>query len=485
MMMIYCFPLVLISLTIIVSQCNGFALESSSESKKVFTFTIEPIKMKPSTLAYFQKNPEIYYGLLCDRDNARMNYLVGVGTSMNTSQGGNDIVFKPVSPKTELGWSFSVLVPIGKPLQIQPLLLDTGSGMTWFMCQPDCVRCHPVRQGDTIYPIYDQTKSDTDLRVDCGNEDCESRYSSCVDDDHLWCKFRIDYADNDYAKGDLIYDMLVLGGRENMYPMGCSRDTTYNNPSTSGILGLAQGSLSLAERIIRNYKDLSVFSYCLSPDNSTSLIFSGDYVSMLSSSTKQLSNQEIFYTNMITNPSRPVWYYVDLVGISIGSGEIIEGTEEPVFHISGESGGVFIDSGFTFTTLVPEAYKAVTKAFKEMVSGLSGWVPFRPVGGLSTCYNLSSVSRPIEFHSLNFHFRKAESPEEGRRNYDDDEHFKLELAFDNVMTMVNRQYTNLYCLALTETKSGISIIGMINQRNIRMDFGFQFNFSLLAGTGHG
>ncbi|KAI4369827.1 hypothetical protein MLD38_018230 [Melastoma candidum] len=73
---------------------------------------------------------------------------------------------------------------------------------------------------------------------------------------------------------------------------------------------------------------------------------------------------------MIRNPKLSIFYYVELVGISV-RGRRIAGIKPSMFRLSPTgNGGVIVDSGTLVTRLVQPAYTFLRQTFREGASNL-------------------------------------------------------------------------------------------------------------------
>lgn len=125
------------------------------------------------------------------------------------------------------------------------------------------------------------------------------------------------------------------------------RDYHYLSDQTVGVMGLGRGSLSIASQGYRSIN--GSFSYCLPSLNGNAgfLIFG--------------SQREEFglvqFTPMLHNPTAPSYYFVDLIGLSVG------GKMLPIPASVFRDVGTVLDTGTVVTYLPEAAYLALHSEF--------------------------------------------------------------------------------------------------------------------------
>ncbi|KAM0056494.1 putative nepenthesin [Helianthus debilis subsp. tardiflorus] len=209
-----------------------------------------------------------------------------------------------------------------------------------------------------------------------------------------------------------------------------------------GLVGLGRGPLSLVSQLKQ-----SKFSYCLtsisdetSSQNPTSTLVMGSLAT-------ETANSSVYTTPLIKNPSHPSFYYLSLVGISVGNVDLP--IKKSTFAVGSDgTGGMIIDSGTTITYLQESAFELVKK---EFVSQMILNVDNSDSTGLDLCFELpeddGSGETTIEIPKLVFHFDGA----------------SLDLPGENYM--IGDVKSGLVCLAMGSS-SGISIFGNIQQQNM-------------------
>ncbi|XP_020221197.1 aspartic proteinase PCS1 [Cajanus cajan] len=260
---------------------------------------------------------------------------------------------RPSSPynyKLEFKYWMALIVelPIGTPPQVQPMLLDTGSHLSWIQCHKKA----PKRPPPTA--SFDPSLSSTFSILPCTHPLCKPRIpdftlpTSC--DQNRLCHYSYFYADRTYAEGNLVKEKFTFS--PSLFTprliLGCATQST----DPRGILGMNRGRLSFASQ-----SKITKFSYCVPPRGSTPTgsFYLGNnpnshtfrYVQMLTfSNTQRMPNLD------------PLAYTVPLQGIRIGAKKL--SISPRVFRPdAGGSGQTIVDSGSEFTYLVSEAYDKV------------------------------------------------------------------------------------------------------------------------------
>ena len=152
------------------------------------------------------------------------------------------------------------------------------------------------------------------------------------------------------------------------------------------------------------------------------------------------------FTPLISNPNLDTFYYVELIGISVG-GVRVRGVYPSLFKLdSAGNGGVIIDSGTSVTRLTRPAYTALRDAFRAGARHLKRGPEFSL---FDTCYDLSGQSS-VKVPTVVLHFRGADMP----------------LPATNYLIPVDENGS--FCFAFAGTISGLSIIGNIQQQGFRV-----------------
>ena len=340
-------------------------------------------------------------------------------------------------------------IGIGTPLTDAFMVLDTGSDVVWIQCSP-CRKCYT--QTD---PIFDPSKSRSYATIPCDSLLCRGLDSGGCNTRRNSCLYQVSYGDGSATTGEFSTETLTFRGgtRIGRVAFGCGHDNEGLFVAAAGLLGLGRGRLSFPSQVGRRFGRR--FSYCLvdrtspGPTNRTSsaIIFGPSAVPQSGSAV---------FTPMLRNPSLDTFYYVELVGISVGGSRVsgLLASDLKLDPATGK-GGVIVDSGTSVTRLARPAYAAVRDAFK------AGAVGLKPAAGFSlfdTCYDLSGKTE-VKVPTVVLHFKGVT----GSAATAD-----LSLPAENYLIPVDTQ--GVFCFAFAGTDNGISIVGNIQQQGFRVIF---------------
>ncbi|KAJ9567926.1 LOW QUALITY PROTEIN: hypothetical protein OSB04_003892 [Centaurea solstitialis] len=240
------------------------------------------------------------------------------------------------------------------------LIVDTGSDITWVQCQP-CGSCYNQQE-----PLFNPSQSPTYKSVVCKSTTCENLEfatgkSGVCGVNSTNCNYSVSYGDGSYTEGDLASDNLVIGTVPiEGFVFGCGRDN-------SGLFGGASSAFDG----FSNYR-------CFWRDFLVLFTFGDGFgIGFANSRERNFRLQEfhpVSYTNLLSNPMMPTFYFLNLTGISIGGVSL----QDPSFG----KREMLIDSGTVITRLPPSIYKVVKSEFLNQFSGFPkapgpfpSWIP--------------------------------------------------------------------------------------------------------------
>ncbi|KAI5058921.1 hypothetical protein GOP47_0027091 [Adiantum capillus-veneris] len=328
---------------------------------------------------------------------------------------------------------YFIRVGVGTPPRQVYMVVDTGSDILWMQCAP-CVDCY-----EQVGPIFNPAFSSSYRRIACSSPMCRMlELHGCASRSNV-CIYQVAYGDGSFTEGEFsMEDVSFKGATMENIAMGCGHDNEGLFAGAAGLFGLGGGALSFPSQVGTQIS--RIFSYCLMDrdrDGASSLIFGQAGIP-----------RGTMFTPLLRNPYLDTFYYVTLVGISVGGSMLTIPEEAFKMDVSG-NGGVIVDSGTSVTRLVEVAYGPLRSAFREAMSGL----PF--AGGFSlfdTCYDLSGRGT-VKVPLLSLHFEGGA---------------EMVLPATNYVIPVDGQGT--YCLAFASTAGGLSIIGNIQQQGFRVVF---------------
>ncbi|XP_051145650.1 aspartyl protease AED3-like [Andrographis paniculata] len=265
---------------------------------------------------------------------------------------------------------------LGTPPQTLFVAVDTSNDAAWVPCA-GCVGCSAV--------AFDHAKSSTFKTVPCGATQC-SQVPNPSCGGGAACGFNLTYGGSTIAAA-LVQDNITLATDTiSGYTFGCIQAATGTSVPAQGLLGLGRGPLSLISQTASLYQ--STFSYCLPAYKS--LNFTGSLRLGAAAQPPRIRT-----TQLLKNPRRSSFYYVNLVGIKVGR-RGVAGIPPAAFAFDPNTGaGTIFDSGTVFTVLVKAAYVAVRDEFRRQMGNAS----VSALGGFDTCYTV-----PITVATMTFKF---------------------------------------------------------------------------------
>ncbi|CAN8310901.1 unnamed protein product [Cochlearia groenlandica] len=323
-------------------------------------------------------------------------------------------------------------IGVGTPARYVYMVLDTGSDIVWLQCAP-CRKCYS--QTD---PIFDPRKSRTYSTIPCSSPLCRRLDSAGCNTRRKTCLYQVSYGDGSFTVGDFSTETLTFRrNRVKGVAVGCGHDNEGLFVGAAGLLGLGKGRLSFPGQTGRRFSQK--FSYCLVDRSASakpsSVVFGNAAVSRTAK-----------FTPLLSNPKLDTFYYVELLGISVG-GTRVPGVAASLFKLDKiGNGGVIIDSGTSVTRLTRPAYIAMRDAFRVGAKSLKRAPDFSL---FDTCFDLSNQNE-VKVPTVVLHFRGAD----------------VSLPATNYLIPVDTN--GKFCFAFAGTMSGLSIIGNIQQQGFRV-----------------
>ncbi|XP_039138990.1 probable aspartyl protease At4g16563 [Dioscorea cayenensis subsp. rotundata] len=390
-------PLLLFSLLILFPFCS-----SSDETPKI-TLQLNHVKLTS------HRDPFHYLATLVNASLLRARHIRNHQTTPKLSEA-------PLYPHAYGGYSFSL--GFGTPPQPIPVLLDTGSDVTWIPCTSSysCRKCSSPSNPIPKIPTFFPKRSSSVRLLGCKNPKCSWFHSQdtldscrdCPSNSSTQCPklcppYIIIYGSGSTA-GILLSETLDLGDRtvEN-FTVGCS---VYSIAQPAGgIAGFGRGVVSLPAQV-----GAKRFSYCLVSRRFDDV--DGKAGSVVIGGEQEDSAAGLSFTPMRKNPNiKPgsaasVYYYVDLKKITVG-GKKVKIKKKTLVPKEDGSGGTIVDSGTTFTYLDAALMEAVAAAFEKAVAGRYNRSEIvETATGLRPCFEISSSPGTVlELPELGFDFK--------------------------------------------------------------------------------
>ncbi|KAF8769330.1 hypothetical protein HU200_006848 [Digitaria exilis] len=311
-------------------------------------------------------------------------------------------------PHSYGGYAFTA--SLGTPAQALPVLLDTGSHLTWVPCTSNyqCRDCPAVTAA--AVPTFHPNNSSTSRLIGCRNPSCLWVHSAahlatnCTSSGAttLCPPYAVVYGSGSTA-GLLVTDTLrAPGGRAvNNFVVGCSIVSVHQPPT--GLAGFGRGAPSVPAQL-----GVHKFSYCLLSrryDDNTAV--SGSLV--LGDAAKATGDRNrMQYIPLVKSAGKQpyaVYYYLALTGVSVG-GKAVALPQRAFTANAAGSGGAIVDSGTTFTYLDPTVFKPVADAVVAAVGGRYKRSKEAEDGlGLRPCFALPQDAKSMALPELSLHFR--------------------------------------------------------------------------------
>jgi hypothetical protein len=272
------------------------------------------------------------------------------------------------------------------------LLMHAASDLIWTPCVP-CDFCNDKQ----IYPLFDPSNSSTYSNISCQSEQCHQLDTKTCSPENL-CNYANEYGDGFFTSGVLGKETATLtstSGEEVSIDIvfGCGQESYASfNDHEMGIIGLGRGNLSFVSQIASSFGSKS-FSHCFTPYGTDPTIPG----KMSFGNGSQVFGDGVVSTPLVSRSDFP-WYFVTLKGISVGDKFL------PYSSLGSVSeGNVFLDSGTSLTTLVPQ------DLFDRLVAQVKKQIPLDPIIVEDLPYQLcykseENLDRPI----LTFHFEGAD-----------------------------------------------------------------------------
>ncbi|KAM3336662.1 hypothetical protein ACQJBY_030593 [Aegilops geniculata] len=248
---------------------------------------------------------------------------------------------------------------IGTPPQRAEALIDTGSDLIWTQCST-CSQC--VKQG---LPLYNASKSDTFHSVSCNDTLClANQEHSCRRDGS--CHFGAFYGAGD-ASGTIDTEVFAFQNGSARLTFGCVESLMISPGSldeASGLIGLGRGPLSLVSQA-----GASKFSYCHTPYLRSNATAGASSHLFVGASASLSGGSPVMSMSFVQGPKEYPFYYVPLIGISVGQTRLSIPPTVFALKEDGTSGGVIIDSGSPTTALAEKAYAPLREELRRQLNG--------------------------------------------------------------------------------------------------------------------
>ncbi|KAL6844222.1 hypothetical protein ACP4OV_025895 [Aristida adscensionis] len=324
-------------------------------------------------------------------------------------------------PHSYGGYAFTA--SLGTPPQPLPVLLDTGSQLTWVPCTSgyECRNCSVLSAAPAA--VFHPKNSSSSRLVGCRSPSCLWVHSpahlakcrrpcaaagaSCTARAADVCPpYAVVYGSGSTA-GLLIADTLRAPGRAvRNFVVGCSLVSVHQPPS--GLAGFGRGAPSVPAQL-----GLAKFSYCLLSrrfdDNAavSGQLVLGGAGAAAGGGKGDAGMQYVPLVRSAAGDREPynVYYYLALTGVAVG-GKAVRLPERAFAAGAGGGGGAIVDSGTTFTYLDATVFQPVAAAVIAAVGGRYNRSREVEEGlGLRPCFALPAKAKAMELPELALRFK--------------------------------------------------------------------------------
>lgn len=351
----------------------------------------------------------------------------------------------PLSPGQSLGvGNYYTKIGLGSPPTYYPVVVDTGSSLSWIQCAPCLGYCHPQ-----VGPLFNPTASNTYQILSCKTNECTSLKDAtlnspmCTSSDK--CVYTATYGDQSFSQGYLSKDSLTFGAASlPSFVFGCGENNDGLFGKSAGLFGLAKNSLSMLSQLSTKYG--KAFSYCLPTSSQTG---GGGYLSIGTTSSSAYK-----FTPMLSDSSDSMLYFLKLSAISV-SGKPLG------VAASGYSVPTIIDSGTTISRLSSPVYAALREELVKIIS--SKYKATEGYSILDACFVGSADAIAAAVPSVALIFQGGA---------------ELKLEPQNVIIEVEKGTTCLSFAGNSNIRDSISIIG--NQQQQTFDIVYDITSSRIG-----
>jgi hypothetical protein len=277
---------------------------------------------------------------------------------------------------------YFMAIGLGTPPVSNLVTVDTGSTLSWVVCEPCQIVCHPT--APEAGAAFNSSNSTTYQSVGCSSRDCTEVQRSlvapfgCIEETDT-CLYSLRYgsgSSGQYSAGRLGKDKLTIGSGSSTvvdgFVFGCSEDDNFNGRE-SGMIGFGDESFSFFNQVAQ-HANYTAFSYC----------FPGDHRAEGFLSIGPYPKYNLVYTQLIPKFGDRLVYSLQLIDM------MVDGNRHQIDPAEYRERMLIVDSGTADTFLLAPVFDAFSKAMitamraKGFVSDIDGTMTcFTPPGGNS------------------------------------------------------------------------------------------------------
>nr|XP_010920536.1 aspartic proteinase PCS1 [Elaeis guineensis] len=257
--------------------------------------------------------------------------------------------------------SLTVSLSVGTPPQNVSMVLDTGSELSWLLCN--------ATAGG---PSFHLRASSSYAPIPCSSATCRDgtrdlSIPATCDAASSLCHVSLSYADASTSEGTLAADSFRLGQSTPLSTIfGCmvsaySSTSEGDDSATAGLLGMNRGSLSFITQTATQR-----FSYCIAGGAATGVLLLGDAPP---SFLTPLNYTPLVQISLPLPYFDRVAYTVQLDGIRVAA-VLLPIPKSVLVPDHTGAGQTMVDSGTQFTFLLGPAYDALKAEFLRQTKGV-------------------------------------------------------------------------------------------------------------------
>ncbi|KAH0458533.1 hypothetical protein IEQ34_013848 [Dendrobium chrysotoxum] len=265
--------------------------------------------------------------------------------------------------------SLTVTLAVGTPPQNVTMVLDTGSELSWLLCDNGSLS------------KFRPTASSSYTPIPCSSPTCKSQtrdlpnLSTCDSATHN-CHVSLSYADASTAEGTLVSDLFLVGSQPaRRTAFGCmssAYSAAAGDTTAAGMLGMNRGALSFIAQT-----NTPRFSYCISDrDAGVLLLGTANLLHLNYTPLVQISLPLPYFDR--------VAYSVQLETIRVGA-KTLPIPKSVLLPDHTGAGQTMVDSGTQFSFLLGQAYEILKDEFLRQTKGVLTPEPGMCFRGRSIC----------------------------------------------------------------------------------------------------
>lgn len=294
----------------------------------------------------------------------------------------------------------TISLSFGTPPQKLSYLVDTGSHVVWAPCTSHykCINCS-FSDPKTKVPFFKPQLSTSVKTLSCKHPRCSSDCLPCKGNSKKKCSslcpFELQYGTGAEVGYYLLEDLHFPEKTIHNFLVGCTT-IGLRETSTDAMAGFGRTTFSLPVQM-----GAKKFAYCLKShyfDNTRN-------ASWLTFDYRDGDTKGLSYTPFLKNPPDwPIYYYLGIKDLTLGN-KVLPIPRKYLAPGTNGTGGLMIDSGFTFGYMAGPVFKVVTDELKRQMSKYRRSGEAERFSGFTPCYNFTGHNgKSLKIPDLIYHF---------------------------------------------------------------------------------